>query len=238
MPQITKSFILTILAITAFALPLAGCSTDSEPIDINFDLNRDAEGWSGGFADLPVDYEQDSYQLDFGYVDSPLGGKALMLSSMNRSDDTFMYIKKQLTSADGLNPDTIYLVTIEVTFATSAPAGAVGIGGAPGEAVYVKVGATAIEPVPVDKDGFYELNVDKGQQSSGGYDAVVVGNVAKVVSDDFETYELKTLSNRGNPLEVTTDADGNMWIFAGTDSGFEGLTTLYYTEVNITLEAK
>jgi len=219
-------------------MPLAGCSTDSEPIDINFDLNRDAEGWSGGFADLPVDYEQDSYQLDFGYVDSPLGGKALMLSSMNRSDDTFMYIKKQLTSADGLNPDTIYLVTIEVTFATSAPAGAVGIGGAPGEAVYVKVGATAIEPVPVDKDGFYELNVDKGQQSSGGYDAVVVGNVAKVVSDDFETYELKTLSNRGNPLEVTTDADGNMWIFAGTDSGFEGLTTLYYTEVNITLEAK
>ncbi|HAS27771.1 MAG TPA: hypothetical protein DCR59_00990 [Dehalococcoidia bacterium] len=226
------------LALVLVTMPLAGCSTDSEPIDINFDLNRDAEGWSGGFADLPVDYEQDSYQLDFGYVDSPLGGKALMLSSMNRSDDTFMYIKKQLTSADGLNPDTIYLVTIEVTFATSAPAGAVGIGGAPGEAVYVKVGATAIEPVPVDKDGFYELNVDKGQQSSGGYDAVVVGNVAKVVSDDFETYELKTLSNRGNPLEVTTDADGNMWIFAGTDSGFEGLTTLYYTEVNITLEAK
>ncbi len=37
---------------------------------------------------------------------------------------------------------------------------------------------------------------------------------------------------------LATDADGNMWIFAGTDSGFEGLTTLYYTEVNITLEAK
>jgi len=238
MPQITKSFILTILAITAFALPLAGCSTDSEPIDINFDLNRDAEGWSGGFADLPVDYEQDSYQLDFGYVDSPLGGKALMLSSMNRSDDTFMYIKKQLTSADGLNPDTIYLVTIEVTFATSAPAGAVGIGGPPGEAVYVKVGASAIEPSPVDDNGFYNLSVDKGSQSEGGRDAIVVGNVAKVVNDDFETYELKTLGNQDNPLEVTTDADGNLWIFAGTDSGFEGLTTLYYTEVNVTLEAK
>ena len=236
--KMTKGLSLVLLALALFILPVAGCSEKSEPIDINFDLSRDAEGWAGGFTDLPVEYEQDSYQLDYGYVDSPLGGKALMLSSMNRSDDTFMFIKKQLTSADGLSPNTAYLVTIEVTFASNAPAGAVGIGGPPGEAVYVKVGASAIEPSPVDDNGFYTLTVDKGSQSEGGRDAVVVGNVAKLVNDDFETYELKTLANQDNPLEVTTDADGNMWIFAGTDSGFEGLTTLYYTEVNITLEAK
>jgi hypothetical protein len=232
----TLSFIL--LALALFILPVAGCSGKSEPLNINFDLNQIGEGWGGGFADLPVNFEQDSYQLDFGYTDSPLGGKAIMISSMNRSDDVFMFIKKKITAADGLSANTTYLVTIEVKFASNAPAGAMGVGGAPGEAVYVKVGAASIEPVPVDKDGFYELSVDKGQQSSGGRDAYVVGNVAKVVSDDFETYELKTLSNQGNPLEVATDADGNMWIFVGTDSGFEGLTTLYYTEVSVTLEAK
>ena len=238
MSRITKSFLLTALAVAVFILPAAGCRQDNGSIELKYDFSDNAEGWAGGFTDLPVEYEQDSYQLDYGYVDSPLGGKALMLSSMNRSDDTFMFIKKQLTSADGLSPNTAYLVTIEVTFASNAPAGAVGIGGPPGEAVYVKVGASAIEPSPVDDNGFYTLTVDKGSQSEGGRDAVVVGNVAKLVNDDFETYELKTLANQDNPLEVTTDADGNMWIFAGTDSGFEGLTTLYYTEVNITLEAK
>jgi hypothetical protein len=237
MSRLAKSFLFIILAIAAIVMPLTGCK-DEGGLNLPFDLGQDAAGWGGGFADLPVDYEQDSYQLDFGYIDSPLGGKALMISSMNRSDDIFMYIKKQITAADGLSPNTTYLVTIEVVFATSAPAGAMGVGGAPGEAVYVKVGASSIEPVPVDKVGFYELSVDKGQQSTGGYDAVVVGNVAKVVNDDFETYELKTLNNQDNPIEVTTDAGGNMWIFAGTDSGFEGLTTLYYTAVNVTLEAK
>jgi hypothetical protein len=238
MSWMIKSFLLILLTITILVIPATGCGGDKGPLDLNFDLSQDAGGWGGGFVDLPVDYEQDSYQLDFGYIDSPLGGKAFMISSMNRSDDIFMYIKKQLTSADGLKPKTTYMVKIEVTFATSAPAGAMGVGGAPGEAVYVKVGASSIEPLPVDKGGSYELSVDKGQQGTGGYDAVVVGNVAKVVSDDFDTYELKTLNNLDNPIEVTTDADGNMWIFIGTDSGFEGLTTLYYTEVNVTLEAK
>jgi len=236
--RMRKSLLLILLAIAAFILPVAGCEQDAVPVNLGFDFNKSGEGWVGGFTDLPVNYEQDSYQLDFGYTDSPLGGKALMISSMNRSDDIFMYIKKQLTSADGLSPNTTYLVTIEVKFATDAPAGAMGVGGAPGEAVYMKVGASATEPAPVDKDGFYTLSVDKGQQGTGGYDAVTVGNVAKVVSDDFETYEIKTLSNQDNPLEGTTDVDGNMWIFAGTDSGFEGLTTLYYTAVNVNLEAK
>ena len=233
-----KSFLLILLTIAIPLIPVTGCGGDEDPLNLPFDLTQNAEGWGGGFADLPVDYEQDSYLLDFGYIDSPLGGQAFMISSMNRSDDIFMYIKKRLSADDGLRPNTTYLVTIEVTFATNAPAGAMGIGGAPGEAVYVKVGAASTDPMPVDKDGFYELSVDKGQQGTGSYNAVVVGNVAKVVNDDFVTYELKTLDNQDNSIEITSDADGNIWIFAGTDSGFEGLTTLYYTEVNVTLETK
>ena len=238
MSRVMKSFLFILSAILFIAIPLAGCSKDRVTLNLPFDLTQNAEGWGGGFADLPVDYEQSSYLLDFGYIDSPLGGQAFMISSMNRSDDIFMYIKKRLSADDGLSPNTTYMVTIEVKFATNAPAGAMGVGGAPGEAVYVKVGAASTDPMPMDKGGFYELSVDKGQQGTGSYNAVVVGNVAKVVSDDFETYELKTLDNQDNPIEVTTDADGNMWIFVGTDSGFEGLTTLYYTEVNVTLDPK
>ena len=35
----------------------------------------------------------------------------------------------------------------------------------------------------------------------------------------------------GKSLEVTTAGDGSVWIFGGTDSGFEATTSVYYTVV-------
>jgi hypothetical protein len=53
------------------------------------------ESWSEGFVDLPVNYEDDIYRLEFDHTDWPVGldktGKALMLSGNNASDDLFMY---------------------------------------------------------------------------------------------------------------------------------------------------
>ena len=83
----------------------------------------------------------------------------------------------------------------------------------------------------------YPVNVDKGAQSEGGKNAVVVGDGAKLVNDEFEVYELKTLSN-SIPLELETDSDGNLWVFVGTDSGFEGKTVLYYTGVKVDVKQK
>ena len=208
----------------------------------DFSNEEDASGWSGDFADLPVDYEDSSFNLQSSYSDLPVylaagpGSAGLLISGNNASDDLFMYFRKQLT---GLEPDTEYQAVIEVEFATSAPAGAVGIGGSPGESVWIKVGASTVEPLPVEESAggvpYYRLNVDKGSQQNEGANAVLVGNVAKKQSTDFDTFELKTLDNNDNHLSVTTDADGNLWIFVGTDSGFEGTTTIYYTKINITL---
>jgi hypothetical protein len=39
-------------------------------------------------------------------------------------------------------------------------------------------------------------------------------------------------------FEVTADEDGVLWFIAGTDSGFEGLTTLYYDTITVVLEQK
>ncbi|MCH8309538.1 MAG: YbaY family lipoprotein, partial [Chloroflexi bacterium] len=66
---------------------------------------------------------------------------------------------------------------------------------------------------------------------------VVVGNVSHpdVVSDE---YKIKTLTNAGHPLSVTTDANGGVWLVVGTDSGFEGLTTLYYSRIRYTFVAE
>ena len=65
----------------------------------------------------------------------------------------------------------------------------------------------------------------------------MIGNVAKESGgDDDYTYMLKTLDNNERPLAMTADAAGNLWVFVGTDSGFEGKTTLYYTSIEIILE--
>ncbi|MDW7657311.1 MAG: hypothetical protein SCM11_09075 [Bacillota bacterium] len=242
---------LILFIITAALLFATGCRTLQETtvpgnlLTFDFDFAEDSHGWTGDFTDLPVDYGETLYQLEFAHVEKPeslnSSGKALMLSGRNASDDLFMYIKKQLTAADGIKPDTTYSIQFTVDVATNAPAGAVGIGGPPGEAVWVKVGAAPVEPVPVaEENGLHSqwlLNVDKGNQNDDGRNALRIGDVSKVVSDDFETYEIKRLDNMDQPLRMTSDSTGNLWIFVGTDSGFEGATTLYYTSISVTIKA-
>jgi hypothetical protein len=229
--------------IMLMVLILAGCTQAADPVSFDFDFSESDHGWQGDFTDYPVDFNPDIYELEFGHRPLPeeldKAGKGLMLKGANRSDDLFMYVRKQLTELD---PDTEYRIVIEVEFATDAPAGAVGIGGPPGEALFVKVGAATEEPLPVEgemgSEPYYILNADKGWQSEGGDNAVVVGNAAKLVNDEFDVYELKTLSNTSKPLVVRTDSEGTLWVFVGTDSGFEGTTTLYYTSITITLTPK
>ncbi len=242
-----KRFVLLVIGLF-FLINLSACedvdnAVDPEKLSFEFDFSESKQGWTGDFADLPVDYEEDLYELKFAHKERPaeVNGdkKALMLSGQNASDDLFMYVKNQLTAEDGIKPDTTYKIRFEVEFATHAPAGAVGIGGPPGEAVWVKVGASPMEPVPVEENGnnpYYRMNVDKGIQNNDGEHALRIGDVSKPTCDDFDTYELKVLNNTEEPLEISSDNEGNLWIFVGTDSGFEGRTTLYYTAIRVSLE--
>jgi hypothetical protein len=244
--------LIIVPVIAAVWLFLAGCqipqvtTVSGDLMTFDYDFAEDSHGWTGDFTDLPVDYDETLYQLEFAHVERPdsLGssGKALMLSGRNASDDLFMYVKKHLTQADGIQPNTTYTIQFTVDVATDAPAGAVGIGGPPGEAVWVKVGAAPIEPVPVAEESGphpqWLLNVDKGNQNNDGDHALRIGDVSKVVSDDFETYEIKRLDNKDQPLRMASDSMGNLWIFVGTDSGFEGTTTLYYTSISVTIKAE
>lgn len=241
MNRMAKLMVLLLLP----SLLLMGCSKDETGlVSREWLFENGADGWTGGFTDLPVDFEEDIYELLFEYRDRPSevgSGKALMLQGHNRSDDLFMFVKRQLTKADGIKPNTTYMVRIELDMATSAPAGAFGIGGPPGEAVFVKVGAAPVEPVPVEvmeaHTPYYRLSVDKGSQNDDGEHAVRVGDAAKVDCDEFDLYEIKTLDNRSAPLRIRSDEEGNLWVFVGTDSGFEGLTVLYYTRIKVELEA-
>lgn len=229
MKPIRKTILATSLAVLVYQ---TSCSTGpSEGQSFQFDFTRDPAGWTAGFADYPVG-QKELFELEADYrpLQAPLdtSKRAHYISGSNRSDDLFMYYKGQIR---GLSPGTRYRAQFAVEIATNVPSGCSGIGGAPGESVSVKAGASEIEPEAVVDGGFFRMNIDKGQQSNGGANAVVLGDVANSTGceEGIIVWELKELPAVPESLLVAADAAGSVWVFAGTDSGFEGKTSLYYT---------
>jgi hypothetical protein len=218
----------------------AGCASDDEEggfqiLTYNYDFNNSHFDWQGGFADYPTSGDTTSYELQYRYTHTPSSARnSLMISGNNHSDDLFMYIKKKI---EGLSPDTEYTMTLEVEFASEAREGTVGIGGAPGESVYLKVGAVPIEPKTLQLADQFVMNIDKGHQSESGDDMIKIGDIA--VPADTDGFVLTTRSNSpydGNssfhqPIMVRSNNEGELWLIVGTDSGYEGTTTIYYTKV-------
>lgn len=199
---------------------------------VRLNFGTSDHGFTAGFADLPADYDPDIYELEAGWTSRPAvlgGGKGLYLRGHNRSDDLFMFWKRQIT---GLQPDTTYTVRLRVQFVSSYRSGSIGIGGSPADSVFVKLGASQREPVvTTDDTGMLALNVDKGIQSQGGKDAAMVGTVALPARGRGD-YGYLFRNNYGARQRVTTDHTGSLWLFFGTDSGFEGLTELWYTRLS------
>jgi hypothetical protein len=129
-----------------------------------------------------------------------------------------------------------------IGLASNAPSGAVGIGGAPGESVYLKAGASPVEPeVYLDSDtDYYLMNVDKGSGNSGnGEAASVTGHIANGLPAeevDPQNPPYVSLTRRHeHHWTVNASPDGEIWLLVGTDSGFEGLTAIYYQSIAVTL---
>ena len=101
----------------------------------------------------------------------------------------------------------------------------------------MKIGASATAPsAQPDSQGLLRLNLDKGHQSVGGADLKVVGNISNTLPCGMGTeapYQAKTLTLSN--FAVTSSNDGKLFAILGTDSGFEGVTTLFYDRVSITL---
>jgi hypothetical protein len=221
-----------IVLITCLTITSCTSTQGAAEAEFSFTFQSDAEGWTAGFADLPADFEPSIYELASGYRPLPPGleGNGLYIQGHNRSDDLFMFFKRRI---DGLRADATYAVFASLDLATSVPSNSFGIGGSPGESVYVKAGASTVEPVAVGEN--LRMNINKGNQSNGGESMVVLGNVAhpEVSGEEFR---LKSLDNADNPVNVTTDSKGGLWLIVGTDSGFEGLSTFYYARISYTLK--
>ena len=235
--------IVCVAAVVALlALALVGCGPMREDtvseFEFDFDFEESAQEWVAGFADLPADYDEDVFQLESSWQELPSGleGRGIYMQGDNKSSDLFMFLKVQV---EGLKPDTTYDATFAVDLATNIPEGMTGIGGSPGESVYVKAGATAVEPVAEEDDsGMLRMNIDKGNQATEGEDMINLGNIAYTPesTDDAGDWKIKPLDSEGQPFTVTSDGDGKAWLIVGTDSGFAGLTAVYYAQVSANLK--
>ena len=67
-----------------------------------------------------------------------------------------------------------------------------------------------------------------------GKDLDTLGNVG--VTDTTTVYTLINRSNATHLFTISTDDNGSAWVCIGTDSGFEGKTTLCYSKINLTFE--
>ncbi len=229
---------LGLLAVVA-ALLLPACSNSTSPgapVDVTFDFAAGPQEWTAGFADYRAG-EEAFMELDSGYraIPAPVGPgrSAHFLSGNNHTDDLFMFVKRRLT---GFRPDTSYRASFRVEIATDVPADCGGVGGSPGQSVYLKAGAATIEPIAVaDGSGMLRLNVDQGSQANPGAAALVLGTIGGTppCGSGPRVWELKSLDSGFATVAVTADGQGDLWVFTGTDSAFEGTTSIYITRVSV-----
>jgi hypothetical protein len=214
-----------------------GDGDNGDVVELTFDFNDGDQNFVAGFSD----YSQstDDLELDSGINTLPaeLGeGTGFMLQGHNRSDDLFMYLSREIGFEEGLVPGQAYRIGFAVHLGSSAQAGCFGIGGAPAESVYFKVGAAPFEPTVSLEGDDYVINVDKSNQAQGGTQMSVAGDISNEVECGSEEELYREIEREHvHDTPVTADENGRLWLILGTDSGFEGLTRLYYLSVHVTL---
>jgi hypothetical protein len=221
-------------------LLLTACSSGpSDPsdgqIDRTFTFESGKQGWTSVFADYAPDDDtsEDGLALAFGrrpLPDAVPDGHGLFLSGRNLVDDLFMGLRRPLTD---LPPNTGYNLRVEFTLASAAPSNCAGVGGT---SIYLKAGGAATKPEKTLENGDYGLTIDKGNQSQGGEHARVIGTIANGVEDCHDPPYRLIERTMDTTLPVTTSDNGTLWLLVGTDSAFEGPTSLYYDSIRVVLE--
>lgn len=228
----TKIYIFFMMAIGIYTFTFCDdemVSNTRVVAETNF--NEGTDGWSAVYAAYP-DKDSAFYELEAGIrpLPSPLDQtrKGFMLSGNNHSDALQMFLAKKIS---GLAPHASYKIETQVELASMYPDGSVGIGGSPGNAVHlVSKFATKGYTLVKGKEEFD--NIELVLNKDGSVFELDLGDVS-IPSEEY-IYQLITRKKSSGPQVVKSDADGKLWAVVGTWSGFEGITTLYYTKIKIT----
>jgi len=211
-------------------------------VSVSFDFRNGALGWQAGFADYPPTTDKNGfYQLlaEVRTLPPELGvnGTGFYIQGNNHSDDLFMFIKRRLNSDDGIVAGQTYQITYTLVFASSVQSGCVGVGGSP--AVTLKAGASPAEPIALFDSSplisWLRMNVGK-DPNQGNIAASPTGTIANgIPCGSAQNSYVSIQRTHQHTSLVNANANGELWLLIGTDSGFEGLTALYYQRIDVTL---
>jgi hypothetical protein len=204
-------------------------------VPANFDFLESDQGWRHGFAEYPSGPDTVLYELKYAYTDQPSGSiitkPSVMLSGRNLSKDLFMYLKRKIT---GLKPKTDYTVTFSVELASDFTTDLYASSGS----VYLKAGATPFEPKTLDDAGYFVMNIDKGTAADGsGQHMISLGDIATATNATGYTLVTRNNTMANSRYVAKTNADGELWLIVGTDSSYEGTTTVFYNRINVLFSA-
>ena len=231
---ITVGIILTIGLLT-------GCGgSTSEPsigTDINYSFAQNTDGWEVGYSDYSTGTKPTDVEQVHAVVPIPGASKALYMGGTNLSDDLLLYTTRKVT---GLLPNNTYTGSFTVTFASDAPAGCAGVGGSPGESVWLIGAVTDIKPENTQQGDTVQLNISRGNQSTEGDSSAVLGTIG--VPDipctaNNRQAVIKTLGP-SKWISFRTDNTGSAWILVGIDSGAWGNSRIWLENITFTYEPR
>jgi hypothetical protein len=218
------------------------------PVSVSFDFRNGALGWQAGFARYPPDTDRDGfYELlaEIRSLPPELGvnGTGFYIQGNNHSDALVMFMKRRLSADDGIVAGQAYQVNFTIVFASIAPTGCFGAGGSPGDSVNLRAGASPAEPLALL--GIFRpfrdlgMNVDIGGGSGPARDGLAAsfaGTIANGQPCDSSSHPWISIQrSHQHTTLVNANSRGELWLLVATDSGFEGLTTLYYQRIDVTL---
>lgn len=245
--KVCLNIVVTCLVFFSFSI-LAAAQT-ATPLSFSFDFRNGSLGWQGGFADYSTSADDSAYALRAEIRNLPpelgVNGTGFYFQGTNLSDDLFMFMKRRLGPSDGIVAGQAYWLDFTVVLASNAQ-NCGGAGGTPGTGVSVKVGGLPAEPrallgqprfLPVV--GFLRdvrMNLDKFNQAQSGIHASVAGNLWNGLPCNLNSQPYVSIQRVHRHIApVLANADGELWLLIGTDSGFEGQTAIYYQSIDVHL---
>jgi hypothetical protein len=227
------------LASLLFFLTIASAgNAPAQTIEFDFNFRNGANDWTSDFANYPPGTNQNGfYQLDSGIRYAPrklthVPIRAYYLQGNSFSASLMMFLKRRLTAADGVLPGQAYRLEYTMKLASNAATGCIGIGSPPGEGVFLRAGGSPSEPLAVlEQNGWLRINLDLLTMTSPA------GHIANGIDCEiaFPYFPYAYIDRSVQHAQVTAAANGDLWLFVATISGFEGQTRLYYQRITVRL---